>query len=82
MNQLIIKSRPFNPVLSLQISSDKNPVLAVMDFSMPFCSIESNAPEKINAMEVNNKSRKRNNPSCMEMPKKTHAKNVKILSLK
>ena len=55
MNQLIMRSEPFNPEASLQFS-DKNKPKDDVDFSRSHCNIESKFPEKMKAIGVNNKS--------------------------
>ena len=63
MNQLIMRSKPFNPESSLQTSEANKPAPEVVDFSRLRCNIESKLPEKMNAVDVNNRSNSKYNPN-------------------
>jgi len=63
INQLIMRSKPFNPESSLQFSDKNKPKPDDVDCSRLNCNIESKLPEKMKAVEVNNKSNSKYNPN-------------------
>lgn len=62
INQLMMRSKPFNPELSLQTSDARKSAYDV-DFSRLRCNIESKLPEKTKTVDVNNISNSKKNPN-------------------
>ena len=63
MNQLIIKSKPSNPEFIFHISEVKKSMPYVIDFSRPFCNIDSKLPEKIKTIDVIKRSNRSSHPN-------------------